>query len=55
MWSREELAKVVDLAREFGVYIISDEIHSDLVLPSSRKKHVLALVARSLGYHEIKN
>ena len=54
MWTREELTHVVELAREFGVRIISDEIHSDLVLPSSGKKHVpLACVARSLGYEHM--
>jgi cystathionine beta-lyase len=54
VWSRQELTRVIELAREFGVKIISDEIHSDLVLPSSGKKHVpLALVARSLGYENM--
>ena len=53
VWSVEELTRVVTLAREFGVKIISDEIHSDLVLPSSGRKHTpLALVARDLGYEK---
>ena len=36
VWTRGELRRVVDLAREHDVFIISDEIHSDLVLPPAR-------------------
>lgn len=32
VWSREELKRVGDLCLEHHVYIVSDEIHSDLVL-----------------------
>ncbi len=31
-WSREVLARVASLARQYGVKVISDEIHGDLVL-----------------------
>ncbi len=31
-WSRDTLARVADLARKYGVKVISDEIHGDLVL-----------------------
>lgn len=31
-WDRETLARVAHLAREYGVTVISDEIHGDLVL-----------------------
>ncbi|MCR5330461.1 MAG: pyridoxal phosphate-dependent aminotransferase [Lachnospiraceae bacterium] len=33
IWSREELAKVGRLCREYGVTVISDEIHCDLTRP----------------------
>ena len=35
-WKREELAAVADICYEKGVVILSDEIHSDLMLPGSR-------------------
>ena len=31
VWTEEELRRVVDLAKRYGKWIISDEIHSDLV------------------------
>ncbi|WP_071430829.1 MalY/PatB family protein [Angelakisella massiliensis] len=31
VWTPEELRKVVDIAKKYGKWIISDEIHSDLV------------------------
>ncbi|SDI07400.1 cystathione beta-lyase [Pseudobutyrivibrio sp. 49] len=33
IWSREDLAKVGELAHKYGVTVISDEIHCDLVEP----------------------
>ncbi|CAM3675875.1 MalY/PatB family protein [Cohnella lubricantis] len=36
VWSEEELAAVIAICRRHGVMIISDEIHADLALPSSR-------------------
>ncbi len=33
IWSREELAKIGELALEYGVTVISDEIHCDLTDP----------------------
>lgn len=36
-WDRESLARVARLAKQYGVIVISDEIHSDLVLRG--KKH----------------
>ena len=53
VWSRTELEKVVSLSQKHNVVIISDEIHSDLVLPSCNIRHIpIAVVARSLGYHD---
>ena len=34
LWSRDELTALADLARQWGVTVISDEIHSDIVLAS---------------------
>lgn len=33
-WSRETLSRVAELAKQYGVKVISDEIHGDLVLLS---------------------
>lgn len=34
VWSREELEKVSEICCENGVFIIDDEIHNDLIMPS---------------------
>ena len=31
VWTREELTRMTDLCRKYGVLMVSDEIHSDLV------------------------
>lgn len=36
VWTKEELEKVADLSKKYGVTVISDEIHSDLILGDSR-------------------
>ncbi|BDD08997.1 aminotransferase [Fulvitalea axinellae] len=38
MWEAAELAKVADLAKKYGVIVVSDEIHSDLALKG--RKHI---------------
>ena len=35
VWTREELTKLGAICRQYGVLVVSDEIHGDLVLPSS--------------------
>lgn len=40
VWSEEELRNVLDICRKNGVYVISDEIHHDLIMPGT--KHVTA-------------
>ncbi|MDW7772290.1 MAG: PatB family C-S lyase [Desulfobulbaceae bacterium] len=43
VWSREEVARIAALARRYQVYLVSDEIHADIVFPPHR--HVSALSA----------
>ncbi|MBS4195196.1 MalY/PatB family protein [Lederbergia citri] len=38
VWSKEELVKIAELCREYGVMIASDEIHADLVF--APHKHI---------------
>lgn len=38
VWSKEELEKIVDLAIQYDVYLLSDEIHADLIFGD--KKHI---------------
>ena len=33
VWTREELARLGDMAGRYGVFVVSDEIHADLVFP----------------------
>ena len=35
VWTREELKKLLDLLRKYGVFVISDEIHQDIVFEGS--------------------
>lgn len=42
VWRREELQRLVDLARRYGAIIVSDEIHADFVF-EGRQTRILAL------------
>ncbi len=41
VWSRDELARLVELIHQYDVYLVSDEIHADIVFPPY--SHVSAL------------
>ncbi len=43
VFTREELERVAELCRKHDVYIISDEIHSDLVFKPHRHIHIASL------------
>jgi len=43
VWTKEELQKLVDLANEYNVTIISDEIHSDIVYSKSQFNSIASL------------
>ena len=43
VWTKEELQKLVDLANEYDVTIISDEIHSDIVYSGSHFNSIASL------------
>ena len=43
VWRREELQRLVDLARRYGVILISDEIHADFSFDGHRQTRILAL------------
>ena len=45
VWSRGELAAVLEIARAHGVVVISDEIHADLVYADRPGHHMLATLA----------
>ncbi len=40
VWTRNELSSLIDLCIKYKVYLISDEIHSDLIFPGE-KHHIL--------------
>lgn len=49
VWTQDEMAKLVEICKKHGVYIVSDEVHSDFVMPG----HTFiptAKVARELDY-----
>lgn len=41
VWTREELVRMGDICLQYGVTVISDEIHADIVMPC-HKHHVFA-------------
>jgi cystathionine beta-lyase len=43
VWTREELQRLVDLARRYDVILVSDEIHADFVLEGPKQTRILAL------------
>ncbi|QHI71495.1 MalY/PatB family protein [Aminipila terrae] len=62
VWSREELKKVVELCIKYGVTIIADEIHSDLILWGNKftptvhacdhaGKHIITCLAASKTFN----
>jgi cysteine-S-conjugate beta-lyase len=36
VWSRDELTEILRIARQYGLVVLSDEIHADLVYPGER-------------------
>lgn len=51
MYTHDELSRLADLAKEYGVYIISDEIHAPLTFPEQTFTPFLAVseTAREVG------
>ncbi len=43
VWTKEELTKVADICLKHNVYLLDDEIHSDLVMPGYHHTCMLAL------------
>lgn len=43
VWTREELQRLVDLANQYGVTLVSDEIHMDFVLDGREGVRILSL------------
>ena len=50
VWQRHELEKMVSLARENGVILISDEIHSDLIFNGKRHIPAASLSPEAAAY-----
>lgn len=49
VWSEEELQKIASICTRHGVYVVSDEIHSDLLAPG--KQHVSFLSVATDEHH----
>ncbi len=49
VWTKEELEKVAEICLENGVYILDDEIHSDLIMPGYQHIPMLSLDEK---YHD---
>lgn len=44
VWTAEELRALADVCREFGVLIVSDEIHADLAIPPHRHETLAGIM-----------
>lgn len=62
VWSRDELIRIIKLAQKYGIIVISDEIHGDLVLtgpdytptfslPEDCRQNVVTLVSTSKTFN----
>lgn len=43
VWEEDELKRVIEICSEYGVVLISDEIHADLTFPGNRFKSALSI------------
>ena len=37
VWKKEEIVKVLDICKKYGVYVIADEIHQDIIMDGYQK------------------
>ena len=37
VWKRDEIVKVLDICKKYGVYVIADEIHQDIIMDEYQK------------------
>lgn len=37
VWKRDEIVKVLDICKKYGVYVIADEIHQDIIMKGYQK------------------
>ena len=49
VWTKEELCKIADICLENNVYLLDDEIHSDLIMPGYHHVPMLSLDEK---YHD---
>lgn len=49
VWTEDELKKLVELTRRYGVTIVSDDIHADLILPGNELTSILKLEPRAIA------
>ncbi|MDR2839841.1 MAG: PatB family C-S lyase [Paludibacter sp.] len=41
VWNRDELQRLAQICEKHNILVVSDEIHADMVLPSSRDRHTV--------------
>lgn len=49
VWTEEELRTLVSLTRRYGVTIISDDIHADLIMPEHEQTSILKVEPHSIA------
>lgn len=49
VWTEEELERLVSLTRRYGVTIISDDIHADLIMPGYKLTSILKVEPKAIA------
>lgn len=52
VWTADELKRIVDICQRHGVIIVSDDIHSDLIMPGHHYTPI-AKIAKDHGYDKV--
>ncbi len=53
LWTKEELRRIADICAENGVFLISDEIHSDIILGGAAFTPILHAAAQRKGIAQL--
>ena len=52
VWTKEELTRIAHLCLQYGIYLISDEIHADLIM-NGHTHHMMGSISKEIEQHVI--
>lgn len=53
VWTEEELARLIAICSDAGIYLLCDEIHNDLIMPGHMHRTLLSLASTDQARHII--